>query len=265
LDSLFFDPSGRVIYDELFDGIVRAYDPNTKTNATLYSQSGSQLIDLALEPNLKSFLVSDANNNQLHRIALGGGLINNLNVMYTSTLSGRPDGIIYDSKGNLFVNVSTGFTNTPTHIEQINPTTGAIIQSATINGIFLDGLTYDSFTGMLWASDYNHGKLVEIDPSNLSNYTVFAPTGAAIANFGPDGVVSDGLGNLFVASRANNTIIQYDITSNKATAVGTVDGLDDLAPVSGLGAPSVPEPSSMVLLGIGGFGLLCYRLRRRSP
>jgi streptogramin lyase len=266
LDSLFFDPSGRIIYDQLFEGKVLAYDPNTKTNSLLYSQPGSQLIDLALEPNQKSFLVSDANNDQLHRISLNGGLINSLNVHYgTSGQSGRPDGIIYDSKGDLFVNVSTGFTSTPTHIEQIDPNTGSIIQAATISGIFLDGLTYDSFTGKLWASDYNHGKLVEIDPSNLSSYTVFTPTGATIANFGPDGIVSDGLGNLFIASRANNTIIQYDISNNKATAVGTVNGLDDLAPVSGLGAPSAaPEPSSMVLLGIGGIGLLCYRRRRRS-
>jgi hypothetical protein len=59
-----------------------------------------------------------------------------------------------------------------------------------------------------------------------------------------------------------NTIIEYDIATNKATAVGTVNGLDDLAPASGLGA-AVPEPSSLVLLSIGGLGLLADRLRRR--
>ena len=45
---------------------------------------------------------------------------------------------------------------------------------------------------MLWASDYNNGRIVEINPNNLSDYTVITPTGAAIANGGPDGIVSDG-------------------------------------------------------------------------
>ena len=196
-------------------------------------------------------------------MSLAGGLINRINLQYAPGQAGRPDGVIYGPGGSLFVNVSTGFTNAPTHLEQIDPTTGAILQTGVMTGIFLDGLTYDSFTGKLWASDYNNGRLVEIDPTNLNNFTVFKPTGAAIANFGPDGVVADGQGNLFVASRANNTIIEYNIASNTATAVGTVAGLDDLAPASGLGA-SVPEPSSTVLCGIGGLIALAYRLRRRS-
>ncbi len=263
LDSLFFDPSGRIVYDQLTAGKVFAYDPATSTNVLLYSQSGTQPIDMALEPSQTSFLVSDANHNQLDRISLAGGLINRLDVQYTPGHSGRPDGIIYGPSGQLFVNVSTGFTNAPTHVEQIDPTTGAILHTGTITGIFLDGITYDSYTGMLWASDYNHGRIVEINPNNLSDFTVFTPTGAGIANFGPDGIVSDGLGNLFIASRANNSIIEYNIATNSATVVGTVNGLDDLAPASGLGAQT-PEPSSIVLISIGTLGMLAYRLRRRS-
>jgi sugar lactone lactonase YvrE len=263
IDSLFFDPSGRIIYDELTEGRVLAYNPATGTNVTLFSQPGSQPIDLALEPSLRSFLVSDANHGQIDRISLSGGLIDRLNVSYAPGQAGRPDGIIYSPSGQLFVNVSTGFTNAPTHIEQIDPTTGAILHTGTIAGIFLDGLTYDSTTRMLWAADYNHGRIVEINPDNLSDFTVFRPTGATIANGGPDGIVSDGHGHLFIASRANNTIIQYDIATNTATAIGTVNGLDDLAPASGLGA-AVPEPSSIILLSIAGLGILAHRLRRRS-
>jgi sugar lactone lactonase YvrE len=263
LDSLFFDPSGRIIYDRRQAGVVRAYDPVSGTNVRLYKESGSQLIDMALEPSKTSFLVSDANNDRLDRISLSGsGLITSLNVMYTSTQAGRPDGVIYDAAGRLFVNVSTGFTSQPTHLEQIDPTTGAILQTVSLNGIFLDGLTYDSYTGMLWASDYDHGRIVEINPNNLS-YTVITPSGASIADNGPDGIVSDGKGYLFIASRANNTIIQYDIATKVATAVGSLSGVDDLAPVSGLGAPT-PEPSSILIVSICGLGMIAYRLRRRS-
>ena len=82
IDSLFFDPSGRIIYDELGAGKVLAFNPVDHSNVTLFSQSGSQPIDLALEPNQTSFLVSDANNAQLDRISLAGGLINRLNVKH---------------------------------------------------------------------------------------------------------------------------------------------------------------------------------------
>ncbi len=153
VDSLFFDPSGRIIYDQLNAGKVLAYNPTTGTNVTLFSQSGSQLIDLALEPGRTSFLVSDAKNDQVDRISLTGGLIDRLNIFYASGQQGRPDGVIYSPTGQLFVNVSTGFTNAPTDIEQIDPATGAILHTATMTGIFLDGLTYDSYAGMLWGAD----------------------------------------------------------------------------------------------------------------
>ena len=116
---------------------------------------------------------------------------------------------------------------------------------------------------MLWASDYNHGRIVEINPNNLSDYTVIKPTGESIANGGPDGIVSDGQGNLFIASRANNTIIEYNIAAQTATAVGTVSGLDDLAPASGLGAQLPSRPRSSCLAS-GDSASVAYRLHRRS-
>jgi hypothetical protein len=45
IDSLFFDPGGPIIYDELNAGTVLAYNPGNNTNVTLFSQSGSQPAD----------------------------------------------------------------------------------------------------------------------------------------------------------------------------------------------------------------------------
>ena len=117
LDSLFFDPSGRIVYSELDNGTVAAYNPTTHTNVNLATGLTAP-IDMALDPSGTSFLVSDSTSH-LVRISLSGsGVIGSLNV------GERPDGVIYDSSGRLFVNVSSGFTNNNSQVEQINPTTG---------------------------------------------------------------------------------------------------------------------------------------------
>jgi hypothetical protein len=64
--------------------------------------------------------------------------------------------------------VGPGFTANNSQVEQINPTTGAVIATSGNTGVFLDGLTFDSFTGMSFAAYYNNGRIVEINPNNLS-------------------------------------------------------------------------------------------------
>jgi DNA-binding beta-propeller fold protein YncE len=246
LDSLIFDPTGRIIYSELNSGTVAAFNPNTHTNVNLATGLASP-IDLALEPTLTSVLVSDASSNQLSRVSLAGGLLTNL------SLGGRPDGVIYDGTGRLFVNVSSGFQSNNSQVERLDPTTGAVIQSSGNTGLFLDGLTYDSFTGMLFATDYNNGRIVSIDPNTL-HFTILTPTGAGIPGNGPDGITSDGAGNLFLASRNNGEVVEYNIASNLATNIAPINGLDDLAPASGLGS-SVPEPGAFFMLSAGLLGL----------
>jgi streptogramin lyase len=258
LDSLIFDPSGRIIYSALNNNIVGAFNPMTNSNVTLASSVNGVHgpIDLALDPSKTSFLVSNSNN--LLRVSLAGGVLGSP----LSTGGLRPDGIIYDTSGRLFVNVSTGFTNPDSQLRQIDPTTGAVIKTTGNTGVFLDGLTFDNFTGKLFASDYNNGRIVEIDPDTLA-FTILTPAGGELAHFGPDGITSDGKGDLFIASRGNGQIIEFNIASNTATPVGTLAGIDDLAPASGLGAPEVPEPSSLLLAVFGGFALLGYRVYRK--
>jgi sugar lactone lactonase YvrE len=213
-----------------------------------------QPIDLALEPGKTSVLVSNTIGS-LVRVSLAGGIVNSL------TLGGRQDGLIYDPSGNLFVNVSTGFTANDSKVERINPTTGAVLQSSANTNVFLDGLTYDSSTGMLFASDYNHGKILRINPTTLAT-TEITPLGSALDQ--PDGIVSDGNGNLFIASRGNAHVIEYNIATNTASDLATINGLDDLAPASGLGAPPTPEPSTIVSALSGAIALAWYARRRRK-
>ncbi len=254
LDSIFFDPSGRLVYSELNNGRVQAHNPANNTTVTLASGLTAP-IDMALEPNGTSFLVSNSTN-ALVRISLAGGVLGSINVGL------RPDGIIYDPSGHLFVNLSTGFTANNSSVRQIDPVTGAVIATTGNTGVFLDGLTYDSFSGFLYASDYNNGRIVRINPNTMA-FSFLTPLGAALSQ--PDGITSDGMGKLYLASRGNAHVIEYDIATNTATNLGTINGLDDLAPASGLGSAAVPEPSSLVLAGVGGLALLgCRRLRRKQ-
>ena len=232
---------------------VLAYDPHSHSNVVLATGLGSP-IDLALEPNQTSFLVSDQATNSLRRVRLSGGVQGS-----PLSLSGRPDGIIYDSASRLFVNVSSGFQNNNSRIERIDPTTGSVIAQSANTGVFLDGLTYDSVTGMLFASDYNNGRILELNPTTLA-FNFLRPTGAVLSQ--PDGITSDGLGNLYIASRGNSHVLQYHIASNTAAVIGTIAGLDDLAPASGLGA-QVPEPGTIALLLAGGLTGVGVFLRRR--
>jgi DNA-binding beta-propeller fold protein YncE len=254
LDSLFFDPAGRIVYSELNNGRVQAHNPANNTTVTLASGLTAP-IDMALEPNGTSFLVSNSTN-ALVRISLAGGVLGSLNVGL------RPDGIIYDPSGQLFVNLSTGFQNNNSSVRRIDPTTGSVLATTGNTGVFLDGLTYDSFSGFLYASDYNNGRIVRINPNTMA-FTFLTPLGAGLSD--PDGITSDGMGHLYLASRGNAHVIEYNIATNTATNIGTINGLDDLAPASGLGSAAVPEPSSLVLAGVGGLALLgCRRLRRKQ-
>ena len=85
----------------------------------------------------------------------------------------------------------------------------------------------------------------------------------------------DGQGRLFVANIDGNMLfVDYSSTGLIGAAKDfrsktfLADSLDGLAPLVGLGGSNsvAPEPSSLVLLGVGGLSLLGYRLHgRRRP
>ena len=87
--------------------------------------------------------------------------------------------------------------------------------------------------------------MYSIDPNDLSNVNTIIPSGVLVT---PDGLTSNGKGDLFIAVQGDSRVYEYNIATQVLTPSTVVPGvLDDLAPASGIGSP-VPEPSSLIVV-----------------
>ena len=244
-DSLLFDSQGRIIYSAYTTGQIRRYDLTAHTD-TLLASGFSRPVDIALEPGLNSLLITEQSGNKIDRLDLTTNAVSLLR-----RTPGSANGIVYDNTGRLFASISS---NT---LAQIDPITGATLQS--FSGLSVDGLTFDAKTGKLYGAVQGAGKIYSFNPNSL------ASGGTTVVNVpGPDGVVTDSDGNLYIAARGDFHVYTYNPFTGSLVRGASVPGLDDLAPASGLGAP-VPEPGSLALLmgsAVCGTGLLLRRRRK---
>ncbi len=246
-DSLMFDTMGNVIYTAINVGLVRSYNPNTTFDSVIASGLNGP-VDVALEPGGNTMLVSKFGGGGIDRINLVNPAHPRTPLVLPADTGPNPEGIAFDSAGNLFANL--GVRGAPgssgKYVAKINPITGLILsQTKLLPG--LDGLTYDSYSHMLYAASlYNTGGVTgtvyQIDPTNLNNVVDLGQAhGWSIPR--ADGITSDGSGHIFVASAPGSPGdgFVYDINLMTFTltkgGVHVSDSLDDLAPASGLGAP----------------------------
>jgi sugar lactone lactonase YvrE len=244
-DSLIFTPSNQIVYGNGTSGEVIAYDLTTGKSQILASGFTGLLADISLEPGRTSVLVSDRGTGDLWRVSLSGG--KSLVGTYVPGFNGL-NGTAYDGSGHLFA--SNG-----NFVDQLDPKTGAILGSVALT--YADGMTYDPYSGKIFVSSFTTNSIYAIDPTTLT--ATLAATGIP----DPDGITSDGQGNIFAASFNTSDIYQYNEVTGVVTQRTHVPGLDDLAPASGLGAPAVPEPSTLAPAALGALALAGHAWRRR--
>jgi hypothetical protein len=224
-DDMTLNAQGQLIYTVPAAGTVNLWDPTTKVNRTLASGL-TWARDLEIEPGGQTMLIGIYSPGEIVRY--------NFATKTTTTLIkklGACDGITYDPYGNLY---AVANHNT---IIQINPTTGAILNTLVlephkgVNGG--DGLTYDSFSGSLWAThDGTTGEGLLQIPVSQSGFTsagfTFYPQPALSS---PDGIKSDGKGNLYIGAVWNAAV--YNIPTNKITYNVVTKGADGVSLVPG--------------------------------
>jgi len=191
--------------------------------------------------------VANTNSNTIEKFTPGG-----VGSLFAS-IGGpnHPGGLAVDAAGNLYVAVGNG--GDPGTVEKFTPGgVGSVFASLGTPVTNLAGLAFDS-AGNLFVS-LNNNTIERFTPGGLGS--VFASTGLNE----PYGMAFDAAGNLYMANLNDNTIERFTsggVGSVFTTNVSTPLGL-------AVRESTVPEPSTLVLMVLGGLGIAGWGLLRRG-
>jgi hypothetical protein len=221
LDSLILNSQGQMIYSASNAGQVWLYDPTTGAN-TLLAGGLYNPRDLAIEPGGATMLIANYGRGQILRYNFSSGTVTILAKKLVTV-----DGIAYDPHGDLFAVVGRH------QVCQIDPLAGTLLKCIVLEPKYRvnggDGMVYDSYSGQLWVTHVGTqgNGLIEI-PTDLSTQTWFQTGKIPV----PDGIVSDGQGNLFIGA-ALQSIVEYNIPTDTIVKTVKAKGVDDLVLVPG--------------------------------
>ena len=218
-DGIILGPFQEIIYVLSGAGTVHTLNPYTRIDTTLATGLTTPT-DLVMEPGCKTILVSDIGVNKIYRV--------NLSTHAVTTFFNGPDkiqGLTYDNSGNLFA-----ADDQLNAIVQIDPVSGVILNQTSAGTPLnsLEGITFDGYTGQLFATS-NAGQVLYEVTTDLSTITTISFTAEPVLH----GIVSDSKGNLYVVGANGTTsfVLQYSIITGTEQTLNNIAGLEDIAQI----------------------------------
>lgn len=260
-DGIIFAPNGNLLIGGQGSGNV--YELNPTTGALIHTQNtGAASYHLALDPTGTKVFTSDF-----------GGALKTLSMPIGSGVTstgvsggdGGVTGVAFNAGGaGFYVN---GSPNGHGNVGKINVATGSTTRL--FSGVeAAHGMVYDRFTGLM--TMFGDGDVATFDADAANDALIIGSlkqtTGQKFTCDFDQGAV-DGKGHALVAGCSQITFIDYHLSGDIThpdyyTSVGGFGGIDDVAPLSGLGSNRAPEPGSLMLVGLALAGVAATAKRR---
>ena len=259
-DGIVFAPNGNLLVGGQGTNHVFNVTPSSGTFTSASTSTPS--FHLALAPD-GLFVYTSNFGGPLVQIPLSNfGTANPPNITNVTGGDGGLTQIAFAAGKTFYVN---GSPNCCGNVGTIDLNTGVTTRLAS-SVTAAHGIIFDPFSGLI--DLFGGGNVATINPNTMAVSASVHPTGAA-ADF--DQGAPDGLGHALIAGSGGLTFIDYEgtsiLTPNFVTFRSGFGSIDDIAPLTGVGAPpSVPGP--IVGAGLPGLILACGGLlgwwRRRQ-